>query len=266
MKKEFSKLYARGGWKRGDGETASGAGSTLQYTEQIRNELPALFAKYAVKTLLDAPCGDFNWFSHIDVGAMDYIGMDIVDAMVADNTRKYGSRQRRFISGDASTTPLPKADMLLCRDLMRHIKLEASLDVLRNFVRSGTPWLLATSYVVRHNADIEKNFGSRPINLMIEPFFLPKPRLKIYDSIEGFRKRYLCLWSREEVEAALARSATARTARIDAGARSLDALYDEITAFQATREKLSGGSRRDETLVMLEAIRELIKAMGAEVN
>ncbi|MFC7053993.1 class I SAM-dependent methyltransferase [Hansschlegelia quercus] len=265
MKDEFSELYLRGGWKRGGGETASGAGSTLAYTQQIRAELPKLFEKLGIKTILDAPCGDFNWFAHVKLDGVNYIGMDIVSEMVAENQRRYGSSEKRFVQGDASSTPLPKVDLMFCRDLMRHIKFEASLNVLRNFLRSGIPYLLATSYVVRRNREIEGNFGSRPINLRLDPFYLPEPQERIYDSIEGFKERYLCLWTRVDVERALQTGAVAVDERAASGERTLDDLKIEIEALRSKRVADLNGNR-DETSVILDTVSALVKAIEGELK
>jgi hypothetical protein len=46
-------------------ESVSGFGSTLEYTANLRNKLPELFGKFSIKTIFDAPCGDFNWMGYI---------------------------------------------------------------------------------------------------------------------------------------------------------------------------------------------------------
>ena len=46
-------------------ESASGDGSSLEYTENLRRELPHLFKKFSIKTIFDAPCGDLNWMGEM---------------------------------------------------------------------------------------------------------------------------------------------------------------------------------------------------------
>jgi hypothetical protein len=202
VKEEFTKIYEQGGWKKGKGETVSGKGSTLSFTEGIRKLLPPLMRELGVKTLLDAPCGDFNWFGKMDIGDTRYVGMDIVSEIVEQNKIKYGSPNRTFVSGDAAQDPLPQADLMLCRDLLLHLPLASGLAVLRNFVRSQIPLILISSYPVKRNKDVE-GIGSRPLNLRLEPFGLPEPKRALPDWREGFRERYLCLWSRQDIENAL---------------------------------------------------------------
>jgi hypothetical protein len=66
-----------------DDESVSGHGSTIDATEGIRRELPKLFAKFHVKSLLDIPCGDCNWIKGWIWPSFDlYLGADIVDELV----------------------------------------------------------------------------------------------------------------------------------------------------------------------------------------
>src|ERR1700690_4609194 len=62
----------------GDAESISGPGSNLRVTEEIRKAIPELIADLGVRSILDIPCGDFNWMSRLDLG-VDYTGADIVD-------------------------------------------------------------------------------------------------------------------------------------------------------------------------------------------
>ena len=76
----FSEIHRRNIW--GYQETVSGAGSTLQYTERLRQSLPGLLAELGVHTLLDLPCGDLHWMSRIELPIERYIGGDIVPERV----------------------------------------------------------------------------------------------------------------------------------------------------------------------------------------
>src|SRR5689334_2969418 len=63
MQDIFSSIYLDNSW--GDPESVSGRGSTLARTEVVRRKLPILLASVGAKSLLDAPCGDFNWMQHV---------------------------------------------------------------------------------------------------------------------------------------------------------------------------------------------------------
>lgn len=196
----FTDIYLNGKWPGGFPETASGAGSTLDSTAQLRSGLGALFASGllpANPTILDAPCGDFNWFSQVS-GYGSYIGMDIVETMVRENQRRHGSENIRFVTGDLTRDPLPAADVLLCRDCLIHLTHDMAFAALDNFLRSGTPFLLLTSHANEVNEELAAVGGYRPINFALAPFDFPEPRLRIDDHLGPYEK-YVCLWSAEQV-------------------------------------------------------------------
>jgi hypothetical protein len=201
----FSKIYADNIW--GSSESASGWGSTLAYTAPLRKDLSSLLASMSVRSFLDAPCGDFHWMSHVGLpeGTL-YIGGDIVPDLIAGLRKTHAHRScYDFRVIDIVKGPIPAADLWLCRDVLFHLPIADGLAVLRNFADSEVPFLLTTTYDF-----VKKNFDTRPggfryINLREPPFGLAKPRLKIADFIAPAPPRYLALWSREEVRAALAR-------------------------------------------------------------
>src|SRR5215212_9991686 len=61
----FDQIVAENYWR--DPESLSGAGSNLRQTETLRRELPGLLSKLSIRSLLDAPCGDFHWMQHVDL-------------------------------------------------------------------------------------------------------------------------------------------------------------------------------------------------------
>ncbi|HEX5706416.1 MAG TPA: hypothetical protein VFX96_03930, partial [Pyrinomonadaceae bacterium] len=94
----FSGIYAENFW--GEAESVSGRGSTLARTEVVRRELPSLLAEVGAKSLLDAPCGDFNWMREVELAGIVYTGADVVAELVARNRQLYESERRRFIVAD----------------------------------------------------------------------------------------------------------------------------------------------------------------------
>jgi len=183
-------------------ETVSGAASTLPETASLRAALPAIVDEERVGTLLDLPCGDFHWMQHVDLRA-HYTGADLVPEIVSANRRLYGGAKRRFVVLDAVTDPLPKADLILCRDLLVHLSLCDIAAVLRNFVASGSRLLLTSHFGSRiDNPDIETG-DFRPVNLCRAPFGLPSPRRVVDERSQlgsgAFRDRAMGLWDLPEL-------------------------------------------------------------------
>ena len=186
-------------------ESVSGAGSTMEYTANIRKMIPQLVEELGKKVILDAPCGDYNWFKTIEWKTpITYTGGDIVKPLVKRNQALYGSEGRSFIDLDILNDPLPPADLWLCRDCLFHLSERDIFLALDNFLKSDITYLLTSNH-----ADCDINYdiptGSfRLLNLQLPPFGLGKPIRLIDDWIEGFPVRQLALWSRQSVKDALA--------------------------------------------------------------
>ncbi len=79
-KEVFTQIYHSNRW--GSAESVSGFGSEIKNTEVLAAALPRLFRELDIRTLLDLPCGDFNWMSRVNMDGIDYLGADIVEALV----------------------------------------------------------------------------------------------------------------------------------------------------------------------------------------
>lgn len=192
----FTRHYEGRGWQ--DDESVSGHGSTLQRTATIRRGLTALFAELGIRSVVDAGCGDFNWFRALDVELDRYLGIEVVEDLARLNQERYGDERRRFVSLDVIRDPLPQSDLILCRDCLVHLKNQQVLAALRNFRRSGSTYLLATTFgESRANVDVPLG-GWRPIHLEGPPFGLGQPlrRISEAESVEDsrFADKSLGLW------------------------------------------------------------------------
>ncbi len=195
LKGRFEYIFDVNLW--GETESRSGTGSTLPETETLRREIPVLLKEAGARSLLDIPCGDFGWLSLTELG-VDYVGADIVEALVAQNTQRYGSASRRFMRLDLTTDPLPTADVVLCRDCLVHLSYANIGRALENVKRSGAKHFLTTSFPeVTSNRDIEDG-DWRPLNFQCAPFNFPAPaRTLVENCIEAggaYRDKSLCLW------------------------------------------------------------------------
>ena len=205
LQERFSKIYRRGGWSGGKAGSASGAGSSLEYTKNLRQNLGALLEELRVFTFLDAPCGDFAWFKEVEVPeGMVYLGMDVVRDLIRANQSKFASRHRVFFAGDITADPLPSADLMMCRDCLFHLSDDDCFAFLQNFIASDIDALLLTCHRNTANNDLPPGKGFRQINFRLPPFSFPEPQKAIEDYVQGFPARDVCLWQAEELRAALA--------------------------------------------------------------
>lgn len=193
----FGHFYETNRWR--DAESVSGPGSTLAYTANLRAELPGLFARLGVRRVLDAPCGDYNWFRQVERPCIDYVGGDIVGAMVQANQARYGDAQTRFVELDITVDPLPSADLWLCRDVLFHLSEEDVFKALANFVSSDIKYLLTSTHPrCTQNRDIASG-DFRLLNLRLAPYGFAAPLAAIDDWVEGYPERQISLWERDAV-------------------------------------------------------------------
>lgn len=74
--------------------SVSGVGSQLDgSTKNIRENLYSFLKKHNIKSIFDAPCGDFWWMITIDLFDIKYIGGDIIEKRMTFLNSKYSHKQ-----------------------------------------------------------------------------------------------------------------------------------------------------------------------------
>ncbi len=199
MEGRFTRIYRENRWR--DQESKSGPGSNLPQTAAIRRELPGLLTELGIKSMLDIPCGDFNWMKQADLPLEHYTGGDIVAEMIRENQRLYGDDRHSFLQLDLTRDDLPRAEIVLCRDCLVHLSFADGLRALRQIRRSGAEYLLCTTFVeVANNTDIITG-DWRAINLQLPPYNLPAPVRLIDEECpeEQYRDKRLGLWRTDAI-------------------------------------------------------------------
>jgi hypothetical protein len=197
MEAIFTTFYRKNIWF--DSESRSGPGSTLEITKNIRRELPTMVRQLGVRRLLDVPCGDFHWMKEVDLGVETYIGGDIVSEMVDRNNRLYADQARSFLKLDITQDPLPRTDLVFCRDCLVHLPEKCVWQALANIRRSGATYLLTTTFPRQtQNKNVAVAGQWRPLNLQIAPFNFSEPLALIDEQNTWKADRYpdksLGLW------------------------------------------------------------------------
>jgi Methyltransferase domain len=196
MKEIFTTIFKKNLW--GSSESVSGPGSSLTQTRTLIKQLPILIKQLQVKKVLDAPCGDFNWMKEIHHHIKSYIGIDIVEELIDHNKRTYTTENVQFVHCDMTKDPLPKVDLILCRDCLVHFCFDDIRLAINNMKASKSKYLLTTTFPNHmRNIDI-KTGGWRPLNLELEPFHFPKPIMLIRElrnkRNQAYMDKSLGLW------------------------------------------------------------------------
>ena len=189
----FESIYKENRWA--DSESRSGSGSTVQATLNLRRMLPGILDGFDIRSILDIPCGDFNWMQHVPMDGIEYIGADISLSAIKANREKYGGGKTRFRVLNVVQDKLPEVDMVICRDCLVHLPLEMAFNALQNIIESGAKYILTTTFPFHGNFECDEGEW-RPINLNAEPFPLPPPLLLLNEGCleAGFRDKSIGLW------------------------------------------------------------------------
>ena len=199
----FRDAYQKNLWN--DAASVSGPGSNLVATENIRNALPDLLSRLEVTSLLDIPCGDFHWMSSVNLADVSYVGADIVAPLIQKNQELYGNRGK-FLVADLVKDPLPRGDMIFCRDCLVHLSFREIELAIRNMAKTDAKFVAVTTFPSHPlNADTVTPYW-RALNFETAPFQFPKPKELVRDfsdSQVNDQGKHLGIWTMEAVREAI---------------------------------------------------------------
>ena len=184
-------------------ESVSGIGSSQAQTQTIIRELPGVWSRLGVHSLLDAPCGDFNWMRHVDLTGIRYTGGDIVVSLVAQNQQNHHSEKVSFVHLDLMNGPLGTHDLLFCRDCLVHFSFDAIWTTFQTIGNSGIGLVMMTTFPGQDNNQDIITGGWRPLNFEKAPFNLPPPLFVLNErctEMDGaFADKSLAVWKSEDL-------------------------------------------------------------------
>ena len=119
QKERFELIYKTNFWS--SNESLSGLGSEQKNTINIKKGIVDIINNYKIKSILDAPCGDFNWIKNVLNEDLQYIGGDIVKDLISKNIKNYKKKNINFLELDITNNNLPEVDLMICRDCLIHL-------------------------------------------------------------------------------------------------------------------------------------------------
>jgi hypothetical protein len=195
----FLNIYENNLWE-GD-SSVSGPGSSLESTLGLRKALPILLQTLRVGSILDIPCGDFQWMQHVPLGAVQYTGADVVLPLIQKNRKAFGG-QRVFLHLDLLRDALPPVDVILCRDCFVHLSFREIQLALRNIKSASPKYFMTTTFPNRQNNVDTVTPYWRELNMQLSPFNFPEPVQLIKDSSDGQARgqgKHLGIWKTAEL-------------------------------------------------------------------
>ena len=155
-----------------------GPGSNEDRIIPFKEEFPEIIKKYLIGSVNDAGCG-LGWIKAecMKLG-VKYSGFDILP--------REGAKVL-----DITSEVMPKADLIICRDVLFHLTNDLIEDALGDFKKSGI-YLLATSHYGVSNETRPDSYEGHIINNFVDlEKILGTPLDKIEEPIDN---RYMGIW------------------------------------------------------------------------
>lgn len=159
----FSDIYKHGVWGTGDGGFFSGDGSLPENTKAYEDVVIRLIEDQGVASILDIGCGDFSVAERIlsKQGAkVRYLGVDIVPELVEHLRREHGGENIQFDLLDAVTDPLPKADLVIVKEVLQHLPNKDVRRVTEKLL--AFPYALVTNTQARNPISFNEDLPAGP--------------------------------------------------------------------------------------------------------
>lgn len=178
LESKFKKVFDDKTWITSGGTSVSGSGSEIETTKVISSSIKQFINLHKVRSVVDVPCGDFNWQHQYLNQNVKYFGFDIVPEVVElakENAKKNPKLKTDFAVGNVCTDEFPPADLMIVRDCLVHLQQEVALAALRNLANQDVKYVAITSFVNTQENHDHPTLTWRNMNLQLEPFNLPMP-------------------------------------------------------------------------------------------
>lgn len=112
----------------------SGHGSRPWATLPYRKYLSDFIRCNDVRSVVDYGCGDWEIGRRVDWQGATYTGVDVVPHLIERNQREFARPGVTFMVTPDEPTALPRADLLLCKDVLQHLPNSDVQEFLVNVV------------------------------------------------------------------------------------------------------------------------------------
>ena len=117
----FTKVYSEGMWGGNPGTFFSGPGSNEEAAKPYAGFVLRFMTERNLKSVVDLGCGDFRVGRLIAASGVSYVGVDVVEPLIAENARRHGSPTVRFQCADITSDALPEGELCLIREVFQHL-------------------------------------------------------------------------------------------------------------------------------------------------
>jgi len=179
----FEDIYERNLWGFG-----SGHGSLPAVTKGYRDYLQNFMSLNNITSVVDYGCGDWQFSRYMDWTGVEYLGIETVKSLVTENTNKFGTKTIKFAESPSNPAKLPKADLLLVKDVLQHLSKEDINKFLKHALPKYKFALITNNTIPADIVNMDIPTGAfRPLDLRLPPF--NRPAAAVY-SLGRERKTY----------------------------------------------------------------------------
>jgi SAM-dependent methyltransferase len=171
----FQAIYRERSWGRG-----SGPGSSPSNTIEYRAFIERFIEANGVTTVTDLGCGDWQFSYLIDWSGKEYLGLDLVPEVIAENRKHFSAPNIRF-EEFKTIDQLPTGDLLIAKEVLQHLPNQMITEYLVAIRKKYRFALFTNSSEPKALANKDIAVGEfRPLRLQDEPFKVPGAIIFIY--------------------------------------------------------------------------------------
>lgn len=156
----------------------AGVGSTPEITKVLIEWLPRLVEKLDIHVVNDAGCGNLQWIERVEWD-VDYLGYD------SDPLRE------GIVKLDITQEPMRKADLIICKDVFRHLTNEQIAKAISLF--NATYLICDTDEGVAQDRDRDDAINMR--HFLGDPLELIASIEERQSKPEGWLGKFFGLWA-----------------------------------------------------------------------
>ena len=169
-KEIFTDIYLSNEWGGG-----SGSGSKVENAQPFLDYLQKFIDYSQITSIVDIGCGDWNLMREIRIPEhIKYLGLDIVDHVIAENQSRYARKNIKFESVDTlEELSKYKGDLLILKDVMQHWNKEKILYAIKNIIPNFKYAILVNAISEKYTVGLDAQTGPhRNLDLEAVPFFM----------------------------------------------------------------------------------------------
>jgi SAM-dependent methyltransferase len=161
----FQAIYRERQWGRG-----SGPGSAPSNTVEYRAFIERFIKANGIRTVTDLGCGDWQFSYLIDWSGIEYLGLDVVPEIIAENCRRFSVPNIKF-EELKTIDALPVGDLLISKEVLQHLPNQLIIEYLAVIRRKYRFALFTNSTEPKALANQDISIGGyRPLRLQEIPF------------------------------------------------------------------------------------------------